>query len=85
MQLSKAEQAWMDQIAERARPHLEAGKSLPEAIEAAHADLQAFAGEMAVGETPRAKRAARVLSAAVWQTVNVGRVRREAFRAAVAD
>lgn len=82
MQPSKAEQAWMEQIAERARPHVDAGKSLPEAIEAAQADLQRFTSEMAIGETARAKRAARVLSAAVWKTVNVERVRREAFRSA---
>ena len=85
MQLSKAERQWVDQIARRVGPHLDAGKSMPEAIEAAHADLQTFAGEMAVGETSRAKRAARVLSAALWQAANVNRVRREAYRAAMAE
>lgn len=84
MQPNKAEQAWMDQIAARIGPHLDAGKTMPEAIEAAHADLQRFTGEMGVGETPRAKRAARVLASAVWQKVNVERVRREAVAQALA-
>jgi len=64
------EQSWMDQIVERARPHLDSGKSVPEAIVAAHRELQAFASEMAMGQTPRARKAARVLGREVWEAIN---------------
>ena len=85
MQPSKAERQWLAQIAARIGPHLEAGKSMPEAIKAAHTDLQAFAGEMAVGESRRAKRAVRVLSAVVWRDFQHRDANRRANTLALSD
>lgn len=69
MELSKAETQWAEQIAARLPKYLERGLPMTEAVQKAHNELQDFVGEMAVGQTRRAKMAAKVISTSAYITI----------------
>jgi hypothetical protein len=62
----KALACWVGQIRARLPKYLTPGRTFDEAVALAHDDLQSFIGEMATGETDRAKLVIDALASDVY-------------------
>lgn len=85
MKFTQAETDCIEQMKARTPKYIKQGGTMEQAIAKAHAELQGFIGEMAVGESHRAKRAALALSAVVWRDCRNRDNNRQAIAAALGE